>query len=511
MWIVGKLKEMLNFGKERKLQGERERQSNLIAQQLKSMELDHELEYEKLTQRGFIANQEQKIAKEKREELLKKKKTAKKATKPSSSVEVEDENSSYEDFKKEPTSKEEMSYVEMARQGYQQLINAIIRPPRAQYEMKQLGPPEFNFAGKTFERIDWTLMTARGYAIQVSQWGLKQGDDEDDSSTNRPIVIYLHGNSSARVEILPQLTSLLSMGLIAVSLDFAGSGKSDGEYVSLGYFEREDLATVVTHLRRHHGRNKNLKIALWGRSMGAATAIMYGARDSRIDCMICDSSFASIVQLAEELVEMARQHGKVVPTVVVGTALKMIQWSVEKHAKFNIRDLSPIKYAADCETIPALFIHGEGDNFIKQHHSYDICVEYKGPKSLLVVKGDHNDQRSLKCILTCQSFLKRHLIVSDDWDLLRNGTINNPMYPPWFQKSLDASTGFDNKMMGMSQERQEEIRFNINKVLGQELSDDYRAEENDAVEVGFLEMEDAPSSESDSDSPPSSLSLDGSD
>lgn len=330
--------------------------------------------------------------------------------------------------------------------------------------MNQLGPDEFTFAGTRFERIDWSLITERGYHIEVSQWGLKSNHD-------RPILIYLHGNASARLEVLPQLTSLLAMGLTVVSLDFAGSGKSDGEYVSLGYYEREDLATVIAHLRRHHKDNPHLKIALWGRSMGAATAIMYGARDARIDCMICDSSFASLVKLAEELVETARQQGIVVPNVVVSAALQMIQWSVQKNAKFNIRDLSPVTYAPDCTTVPALFIHGEHDDFIKQHHSQDICEEYTGPKNLLVVEGDHNDPRPPSCITACQSFLHQHLNVAEEWHLLDIKTLENPLYPPWFQKSTKAkaatsTAGYDETTMGMTQQRQQEIKSSIKTMLG---------------------------------------------
>jgi hypothetical protein len=50
---------MFNFGKQRKLQEERKRQEDLIAAQLRALELDHELEYEKLTQRGLIATREE--------------------------------------------------------------------------------------------------------------------------------------------------------------------------------------------------------------------------------------------------------------------------------------------------------------------------------------------------------------------------------------------------------------------------------------------------------------------
>jgi hypothetical protein len=37
-------------------------------------------------------------------------------------------------------------------------------------------------------------------------------------------MIYMHGNSSARVEALPQLSLCLSLGITLVAMDFAGSG-----------------------------------------------------------------------------------------------------------------------------------------------------------------------------------------------------------------------------------------------------------------------------------------------
>lgn len=99
-----------------------------------------------------------------------------------------------------------------------------------------LGPPAFYFCGKRFTRTDFALRTKRGLNLQCSHW-----EPVERSSDRIPVVIYMHGNSSARVEVLPQLSYLLSLGLAVFAFDFAGSGKSDGEYVSLGYYEREDL------------------------------------------------------------------------------------------------------------------------------------------------------------------------------------------------------------------------------------------------------------------------------
>jgi len=39
----------------------------------------------------------------------------------------------------------------------------------------------------------------------------------------------MHGNSSARVEVVPQLALCLSIGATCLAFDFAGSGQSDGE------------------------------------------------------------------------------------------------------------------------------------------------------------------------------------------------------------------------------------------------------------------------------------------
>jgi pimeloyl-ACP methyl ester carboxylesterase len=134
-----------------------------------------------------------------------------------------------------------------------------------------------------------------------------------------PCVIYMHGNSSARVEALPQLALILSLGAILVAFDFTGSGQSEGDYVSLGYFERDDLDCVIEHLRNS---GEISTIALWGRSMGAATALLHGERDPSIAGMVLDSAFASLHILAEEMVEKGKEHGVNVPGFIVRMAIK---------------------------------------------------------------------------------------------------------------------------------------------------------------------------------------------
>lgn len=70
------------------------------------------------------------------------------------------------------------------------------------------------------------------------------------------------------------MVSTLLPDICVFTFDFAGSGLSEGEFVSLGWYERDDLETVVSFLR---DTNSVSTIGLWGRSMGAVTSIMYGS------------------------------------------------------------------------------------------------------------------------------------------------------------------------------------------------------------------------------------------
>jgi pimeloyl-ACP methyl ester carboxylesterase len=62
-----------------------------------------------------------------------------------------------------------------------------------------------------------------------------------------------------------------------------GSGLSDGKWVTLGAHEVDDLAVVIDHLRTQGGVSS---IGLWGRSMGAVTALLYSSRDPDIAGMV---------------------------------------------------------------------------------------------------------------------------------------------------------------------------------------------------------------------------------
>ena len=266
--------------------------------------------------------------------------------------------------------------------SYEDLWKAVIRPNRDEYENSDLGPEKFEIKDKFYKRTDLTLKNKRNLKLKCSFW---EPYDEEREYNKLPCVVYLHGNSSSRCEVVSEIKYLLPLNITVFAFDFAGCGKSEGEYISLGYFEKDDVECVIDYLRKS---NKVSTIGLWGRSMGAVTALMYGDKDPSIAGIVCDSAFSSLKVLIEELVKERVS----LPNFIVNQAVKLVKSTIKEKAHFNLDEIEPIIYAKRC-FIPALFCHGKNDTFVLSHHSNDLFKAYVGDKNIVLVEGNHNSTR----------------------------------------------------------------------------------------------------------------------
>ena len=76
-----------------------------------------------------------------------------------------------------------------------------------------------------------------------------------------------------------------------VTFDFCGCGISEGKYISLGYYESLDTSEVIDYIQKHF---KVEKIGIWGRSMGATTAILTAIKRTDIEFVLADSAFQDV-------------------------------------------------------------------------------------------------------------------------------------------------------------------------------------------------------------------------
>lgn len=261
---------------------------------------------------------------------------------------------------------------------YEKVYKGIIRPYRETYSLSELGPDMFNISEKTFTRRDFTLKNPRNQNIECSFY-------TQSIPVILPCVIYLHTYNSSRLEALQILPVLLPSNINVFTLDFAGSGNSDGEFISLGWHEREDLQTVVNFLRNE---GKTTCIGLWGKGTGAVTALLFADRDPSIGGMVLDSPFLSLRLLSEEKLQ---KHCNL-PGFIKNTAIQFIRNSILKSAQFDVNDLNTLEHVVHT-FIPCIFCRASNDDFIGANHLADLFQSYLGEKKLVTFEGTHNSRR----------------------------------------------------------------------------------------------------------------------
>lgn len=138
-------------------------------------------------------------------------------------------------------------FVKMFGGNYDDLWKAVIRPPKDPYTEKDLGPEKFIIHSKNYKRTDFTLKNKRGHKLACSYW---EPFDEEREYARLPCVVYLHGNSSSRAEAVYEVKYLLPMNVTLFAFDFSACGQSEGDYISLGWYEREDVETIIEFLRK---------------------------------------------------------------------------------------------------------------------------------------------------------------------------------------------------------------------------------------------------------------------
>eukprot|EP00419_Tripos_fusus_P068738 CAMPEP_0172894204 /NCGR_PEP_ID=MMETSP1075-20121228/150338_1 /TAXON_ID=2916 /ORGANISM="Ceratium fusus, Strain PA161109" /LENGTH=542 /DNA_ID=CAMNT_0013749189 /DNA_START=1 /DNA_END=1626 /DNA_ORIENTATION=- len=264
--------------------------------------------------------------------------------------------------------------------SYNMLWKMVIRPPRDLYSLEELGPAKFRLGKRVYERRDLQLRSSRG-VLECSHFHPAKA-----LQVPRPCVVYLHGNCSSRLEAFDALPVLLPRDLTVFCLDLSGSGRSGGEYISLGYHEEQDLKIVLQHLR---SLDTVSSIALWGRSMGATTSILRAAEDHALAACVLDSAFRDLRTVAEELVNRGKYP---VPQFILSWALHMIRSEVSTRAAFDPLELMPIE-SAPRAVCPAFFGVAADDTFVLPHHTQDLHNAWAGERTLRVFDGGHNGVR----------------------------------------------------------------------------------------------------------------------
>lgn len=283
-------------------------------------------------------------------------------------------------------------------------ILAIIRPPRSIYDLDEMPQiiPIKDYGNITRHPVEF--LNCRKQKIIGSYY------QPNEELPEKSCVIYLHGNASCQIDGTYIIPAFVPAGIGVFCLDTSGSGLSDGEYVSLGFLEKDDVIAACNFLREEY---QITKFALYGHSMGAANVFFCLDADQEkkedsssqytIVAAVADSPFSSLEQ---EMRDLAGRFS--IPGCFTSPAIWYVARRIRNMANFDVYDVNPVKHAPNCKQ-PILIIHGKQDDYIKYEHSEILENAYGGPKELIICDGDHNSCRPMDVQIKLITFLGEQL------------------------------------------------------------------------------------------------------
>lgn len=215
----------------------------------------------------------------------------------------------------------------------------------------------------------------------------------------RAAVVLLHGFSWHRVPWLSMFVPWLRERYHVLQFDFRGHGASDPAATTLGTAERRDVAAAV-RLLESRGLGP---IALYGISMGGATAILAGA-ELPVAAVVADAAYADIRNPIANRMREAR-----LPLPGLGSRLVVAGAAVRARTRL----ISPIDRVADLAPRGLLLIAPRADRLVDWRQSVRLHDAAGEPKELYVVDGAaHGEARMVggaEYERRVLGFLERHL------------------------------------------------------------------------------------------------------
>jgi fermentation-respiration switch protein FrsA (DUF1100 family) len=165
------------------------------------------------------------------------------------------------------------------------------------------------------------------------------------------VLLFFHGNAGNISHRLDSIRQFLDLGLSVLIIDYRGYGESEGRTTEKGMYRDADAAWRYLVERR---------------GVIADNIVIFGRSQHQPLALVLESSFTSVPDIAQELYPWLP-----------------VRWlSRLSHATSEyVRDVH----------CPVLVIHSRDDEIIPFHHGETIVAAANEPRTLLAIRGTHND------------------------------------------------------------------------------------------------------------------------
>lgn len=216
--------------------------------------------------------------------------------------------------------------------------------------------------------------------------------------------IVVHGYGGSGKLMSDKSKYFYDMGYNVLIPDLRGHGKSEGDYIGMGWKDRLDIISWINFIINE---NPNAEIVLHGTSMGAATVLMTSGENlpSNVKAIVADCAYTSAW---DEFSYQLETYLKV-PSSYILNVTNMV---TKLKAGYSLKEASALECVKKA-TVPILFIHGDKDKFVPysmMDKLYDATIS---PKEKLTIEGGEHANSDLVSPflywLTVEDFLNQYV------------------------------------------------------------------------------------------------------
>ena len=216
--------------------------------------------------------------------------------------------------------------------------------------------------------------------------------------------IVVHGYGGSGKLMSDKSKYFYDMGYNVLIPDLRGHGKSEGDYIGMGWKDRLDIISWINFIIKE---NPNAEIVLHGTSMGAATVLMTSGENlpSNVKAIVADCAYTSAW---DEFSYQLETYLKV-PSSYILNVTNMV---TKLKAGYSLKEASALECVKKA-TVPILYIHGDKDKFVPysmMDKLYDATIS---PKEKLTIEGGEHANSDLVSPflywLTIEDFINQYV------------------------------------------------------------------------------------------------------
>ncbi len=234
--------------------------------------------------------------------------------------------------------------------------------------------------GEVEEDVNWLVKNSNytdKYINSFDNLKLHGYEVKNENKTNKWAIV-VHGYTSEGELVSSKAKHFYEMGYNVLVPDLRGHGKSEGDYIGMGWDDRLDIIAWINNILEY---NPSSEIILHGTSMGAATVLSTSGENlpNNVKAIIADCGYTSVWnEFTYQLKALFNLPS--FPVMNLSNMVTMFK------AGYSLKDASPIEQVAKSKT-PILYIHGDKDDFVPYYMMDELYKATSSEKSKLTVQN----------------------------------------------------------------------------------------------------------------------------